>query len=88
MDHFSRRVVGITVFRQEMVLIGEWYNEHRPHMTLGGKTPNEIYEKRFPADRKLRIEPRPRWPRDSPCAKSQTLIAGKPGQHFEMNVGF
>ncbi len=75
-------------FRKEMVLIGEWYNEHRPHMTLGGKTPNEIYEKRFPANRKPRIEPRPRWPRGSPCAKPQTLVAGKPGQHFEMNVGF
>ena len=75
-------------FRQEMVLIGAWYNEDRPHMTLGGKTPNEVYEKRFPANRKPRIEPRPRWPRGSRCAKPQTLVAGKPGQRFEMNVAF
>jgi len=32
-------------------LIG-WYNEHRPHTTLKGTTPNEIYFKRFPANRK------------------------------------
>ena len=38
----------MTVFRQEMVLIGAWYNEHRPHLTLGGKTPNEVDEERFP----------------------------------------
>ena len=75
-------------FRQEMVLIGAWYNEHRPHMTLGGKTPNEVYGKRFPANRKPRIEPRPCWPRGSPCAKPQALVAGNPGQRFEMNVAF
>ncbi len=74
--------------RQEMVLIIAWYNEHRPHMTLDGRTPNEVYGKRFPANRKPRIEPRPRWPRGSRCAKPQTLVAGKPGQRFEMNVAF
>jgi transposase InsO family protein len=75
-------------FRQEMVLIGAWYNEHRPHMTRGGKTPNEVYKKRFPANRKPRIEPRPRCPRGSPCATPQALVAGNPGQRFEMNVAF
>ena len=35
-------------FRREMAAIAEWYNEHRPHMTLGGKTPNEVYEASFP----------------------------------------
>jgi hypothetical protein len=75
-------------FRNEMLMIIAWYNEHRPHMTLEGKTPNEVYETRVPANRKPRIEPRPRWPRGSPCAKPQTLVAGKPGKHFEMNVNF
>ena len=75
-------------FRREMVAITEWYNEHRPHMTLGGKTPNEVYETRFPANRKPRIEPRPGWPRGSPCAKPWALVGGKPGQRFNTTVTF
>jgi hypothetical protein len=37
----------------------DWYNQHRPHSTLGGKTPDEVYFQRFPANRRPRIEPRP-----------------------------
>ena len=73
-------------FRRELDLIVLWYNEHRPHMTLGGKTPHEVYDKRFPANRKPRIEPRPRWPRGSPCAQPHTLVAGKPGDRFDLIV--
>ena len=75
-------------FRRELDAIILWYNEHRPHMTLGGKTPHEVYDKRFPANRKPRVEPRPRWPRGSPCAKPQTLVAGKPGDRFDVIVSF
>ena len=75
-------------FRNELTMIIQWYNEHRPHDSLGGKTPNEVYETRFPANRKPRIEPRTSWPRSSPCARPQTLVAGKPGQRFEMTVDF
>lgn len=75
-------------FRRELDAIVRWYNEYRPHMTLDGKTPHEVYEKRFPANRKPRLEPRPRWPRGSPCAKPQTLVAGKPGDRFDVIVHF
>ena len=75
-------------FRGELVAFIDWYNEYRPHTTLGGKTPEEVYHHRYPANRKPGIEPRERWPRGSPCAKPQTLIAGKPGQRFEMVVSF
>lgn len=75
-------------FRYELIAITEWYNEHRPHVTLGGKTPNEVYERRFPANRKPRIEPRPRWPRGSPCANPWALVGGKPGQQFDTTVSF
>lgn len=75
-------------FRQELDAIILWYNEHRPHTTLGGKTPREVYDKRFPANRKPRVEPRPRWPLGSPCARPQTLIAGKPGDRFNVIVSF
>jgi len=75
-------------FRRELVAIIDWYNEYRPHMTLGGKTPNELYEGRFPANRTPRMEPRVRWPRGSPCAKPWALVAGKPGQRFQLKVSF
>ena len=75
-------------FRNELTMIIQWYNEHRPHDSLGGKTPNEVYHDRFPASRKPRIEPRAGWPRGSPCAKPQALVAGKQGQRFEMTVDF
>jgi transposase InsO family protein len=75
-------------FRCELLAIVQWYNEYRPHVTLGGKTPNEVYEGRFPAHRKPRIEPRPGWPRGSVCAKPWALVGGKPGQRFETTVAF
>jgi len=76
------------LFRNELVTIIQWYNEHRPHDSLGGKTPDEVYHDRFPGNRKPRMEPRAGWPRGSPCAKPQVLVAGKPGQRFEMTVDF
>jgi transposase InsO family protein len=75
-------------FRSELVAIAQWYNECRPHVTLGGKTPNEVYQGRFPANRKPRIEPRPRWPRGSPCAKPWALVVSKPGRRFNTTVTF
>jgi transposase InsO family protein len=75
-------------FRHELILFRDWYNEHRPHMTLDGKTPNEVYFKRRAANTKPRIEPRENWPRGSPCAKPQTLVAGQPGDRFKLQVDF
>jgi transposase InsO family protein len=72
--------------RRLVQLIVGWHNEHRPHTTLNGATPDEIYFKRFPANRKPRIEPRVRWPRGSPCARPHALVAGKPGARFDIEV--
>ena len=71
--------LGRQSFRREMGATTEWYNQHRPHMTIGGMTPNEVYVASFPANRKLRIEPRPGWPRGAPCAKPKVGIEGEPG---------
>jgi len=65
-----------------------WYNQHRPHTTLGARTPNEVYFGRYAANRKPRFEPRPRWPRGSPCARPQVLVKGQPGAHLELEVRF
>ena len=66
-------------FEHEVQCIVDWYNESRPHMTLHGRTPNEVSHSRPPANEKLRIESRRDWPRKSPCAKPQVDVEGKPG---------
>jgi putative transposase len=73
-------------FRREIRSFVEWYNEHRPHTTLAGRTPNEVHFRRKPFQQKPRIEPRRQWPRPSPCAKPQTLVAGQPGDRFELHI--
>jgi hypothetical protein len=75
-----------TDMRWEIGLLISWYNHHRPHMTLGGKTPDEVYCRLFPANRRPRLEPRARWPRGSPCAKPQVLVAGSRGARFAVEV--
>ena len=72
--------------RQLIASLVGWHNEHRPHTTLNGCTPNERYLKRFPANRRPRVEPRPNWPRGSPCALPHALVAGKPGARFDVEV--
>ena len=81
--------------RQELALAREetrialgWYNAHRPHMSLGGKTPDEVYFRKRPANRSPRFEPRPGWPHGSPCATPWALIQGKPGANIELKVAF
>ena len=66
-------------FEREIGLVIDWYNEHRPHETLDGKTPNEVHFTRPPASEQPRIEPRRKWPRDAPCAKPMVGIEGDPG---------
>jgi transposase InsO family protein len=75
-------------FTQEVKDYVDWYNEHRPHTFLGGRTPNEAYFNRRPANRVPRFEPRARWPRGSPCARPQALIKGRPGVRLELVVTF
>jgi putative transposase len=72
--------------RWELSLRIGWYNEHRPHRSLRGRTPNEVYFSRLPAHRRPRLEPRPHWPRGSPCARPQVLVAGQPGGRFALDV--
>lgn len=75
-------------FRWELNQFFTWYNAHRPHTALEGKTPDEIYFRLRPANRRPRIEPRRRWPRRSRCAGPRTLIAGQPGDRFALEVDF
>ncbi len=45
-----------------------WYNESRPHQGLSGRTPNEVFFAREPANRRPRLEPRARYPAGAACA--------------------
>ncbi len=74
--------------RRELAYYFEWYNEHRPHMKLHGPTPHEVYHSRRPANRQPRFEPRPLWPRPSPCARPQVLVKGQPGARFDIHVEY
>ena len=78
---FSRRST-----QRELNLIAEWYNEHRPHETLGGRTPNEVFHRRYPAHRRPRFEPRTAWPRGSPCSKPWALLRGRPGALLDLEI--
>ena len=73
-------------FERELQCIVDWYNEHRPHMTFSGKTPNEVYFSRSPANEQPRIEPRRNWPRGSPCAKPQVGMDGAPGDRVIIEI--
>ena len=53
---------------------------------LLGKTPNEVYHSRPPANEQPRIEPRRDWPRKSSCAKPQVDVDGKPGDAVIMEI--
>jgi hypothetical protein len=73
-------------FERELRLTVDWYNEHRPHETLNGKTPNEVYFSRPAANEQLRFEPRKRWPRGSPCSSPQASIEGNPGDPMILEI--
>ncbi len=73
-------------YEQEASFIIDWYNEHRPHMTLDGKTPNEVYYSRPAASEQPRHEPRERWPRGAPCAMPQVDTLGEPGDPIVLEI--
>lgn len=87
------RVLGVVpllrrAFQHELNLYGQWYNDSRPHTTLAGATPDEVYFGHRPACRLPRFEPRPGWPRASPCALPIVLVKGQAGTRLQMLVEF
>lgn len=88
----SRRItvsMNIDEFRKELDLYTAWYNYHRPHETLEGKTPFEVYAKvKTPANQQRRFEPRKKWPLESRCAGVQARVKGKRGGKLELEVRY
>ena len=73
-------------FRSELLSFAAWYNGYRPHMWLGGRTPDEAYHALQPANEQPRIEPRARWPAESRCAQPRAPVDGKAGAIVELDV--
>ena len=87
----TRRIL-VPISRSEMIretkLFFEWYNEHRPHQSLNGKTPDEVYFNRRAANAKPRIETRPKAKHSTPCAKPRMCIAGRSGAKVKIRLEF
>ena len=66
-------------FEREMESLIDWYNEHRPHMTLNGKTPNEVHFSRPPANEQPRIETRETGHVNRPVQNRKSTFDGMPG---------
>ena len=57
----ARRIIiplRTSLFEAELISYALWYNEHRPHQSLQGRTPNEVYEGRVAARDEPRLEVR------------------------------
>lgn len=50
------------LFGRELRTYAEWYNLHRPHRALGGRTPHEVRFAKKPAIEKRGVEARLRMP--------------------------
>lgn len=73
--------------RCELACYASWYNEHRPHQALGGRTPLEVYRALPPANERRRSEPRARWPRGSSCVTPVAPVNGRCGVRLKLAVG-
>ena len=74
-----------------MAAYQRWYNEHRPHASLDGRTPRETLTGAPPPRQRARIEPRARYPiRSGPPVRrargSLALVADHVGGFRELPV--
>jgi hypothetical protein len=85
-----RRVLvpmGIQAMQSTVRQYIAWYNGHRPHTTLGGRTPDEVFEGRAAANEALRFEPRKCYPlRRHPARAAPKAVRGKRGVVLELVV--
>jgi putative transposase len=75
-------------FRRELIWYADWFNQDRPHSSLNGKTPHEVYHDVLPACERPRYEPRARWPRSAPCASPHATVAGHRGAPIRLDVRY
>jgi transposase InsO family protein len=61
-----------------------WYNEVRPHSSMGDATPDEVFHRRRPLNRRRRFEPRPRYPAKGACAAPWVPARAKIGARLDL----
>jgi transposase InsO family protein len=69
----------LAAMRRELGCYATWYNEHRPHEALGGRTPHEVFTRAPPANEQPRLEPREHWPKKARCAAPNAPLKGRAG---------
>ena len=62
--------------RRELALYAHWYNAHRPHQGLGGRTPDEVFFGHQPAREQ---------PRDEPCAGQAPVAVRQDAPRLEVS---
>jgi transposase InsO family protein len=75
-------------FHRELRFFEVWFNQHRPHSALEGKTPYEVYHDVLPACERPRYEPRVGWPRSAPCASPHAPVASHCGTPIRLDVRY
>ena len=75
-------------FDSELTSYASWYNHSRPHSSLSGSTPHEVYHDLSPANERPRFEPRARWPRNARCAFPQAPVDAKQGAPIRLDVRY
>jgi transposase InsO family protein len=81
-----RRIIvpmGYGAMCREMGLYVCWYNTARPHQSLGGATPHEVYFQVARARDGPRYEPRAKWP-----VSEQVALRAEPGAAVELVVTY
>ena len=75
-------------FHRELRFFEVWFNQHRPHSALDGRTPYEMYHEISPACERPRYEPRGRWPLRAPCASPHAPVTGHCGARIRLDVRY
>jgi len=79
---------SLDAMREELRVAIEYYNAYRPHTHLNGRTPDEVYFDRSPANEQPRYETRGTWPPGSGCARPYVPIRGERGVKLELEVAY
>ncbi|MHC5212509.1 MAG: transposase [Planctomycetota bacterium] len=90
-DECTRRLVmpmETKALRRELALYLHWYNYHRPHQGLEGRTPDEVHSGRRPAIDRPRFEPRPGCHGSSVDGRSTRRASAQTGASLRLVVTF
>jgi putative transposase len=71
-------------FCSTLARLEDWYNEVRPHSSIGGATPDEVFHRGRPANRRRRFEPRAGYPAKGACAAPRVAARSKIGARLDL----